>query len=99
MIKGDRVRVHPHGSPQQAVEGTVALISENQLSILVFFDDRPEFANGPIVATDLGVPFFASRYEIEGKPWGPWIEIFNRGHYEIEETADERPKRLEDENL
>ena len=31
-----------------------------------------------------GVMMFALREEINGKAWGPWVEMFGGGHYEME---------------
>jgi hypothetical protein len=88
MIKGEAVCVYPHGSPEQSAMGTVILISENQLAIAVGFDSVPPFAfrSGPVgFHPDHGVVLLAHRERIDGKPWGPWIELVNGGHYEIEE--------------
>ena len=44
MKTRDRVKVYPHGSPDQAATATVLLFSANQRSIAVAFDDKPPFA-------------------------------------------------------
>ena len=44
FTEGQRVRVYPHGSPEQAAIGIVALISGNQRSIAIGFDGLPPFA-------------------------------------------------------
>jgi hypothetical protein len=88
---GDKVRVYPHGSPEQAAPAKVAILSENERAIAVGFDNRPPFAidtNDPLAMTvhpDHGIMLFASREALNGVPWGPWIEIFGKGHFEIEE--------------
>jgi hypothetical protein len=88
LAKGQRVRVYPHGNPSQSALATVAIISQNQLSIAVGFGDKPPFATvksgGICVHPDYGVIMLASRVEIDGKPWGPWVETVGGGHYEIE---------------
>jgi hypothetical protein len=83
LAKGQRVRVYPHGSPDQAAVGDVLLISGNQRSIAVRFDHLPPFAFGPalphIGVSAEGIVLLAYRLEV-----GPWIEVKNQGHYEIE---------------
>ena len=87
MKVGDTVYLYPHGSPQEAVKATVALLSANQLDILLLMEDRPWFATDPILLTGCGVPFFGSRLHLNGAAWGPWVENFSGGHYEIEEKG------------
>jgi hypothetical protein len=87
MIKtGDVVYVWPHGSDDQRALAKVLLLSSNGLSIAVSFEDRPPFVLGPTMAVHVsgGIVMMAGRTELEGKPWGPWVEIFGGGHYEIE---------------
>lgn len=91
IAKDDVVRVHPHGSPDRSALAKVLMISTNQRSIAVAFDDKPPFAvdksGGAAIHRDLGkIMMLASRSELHGKPWGPWIEMFGGGHYEIEEA-------------
>jgi hypothetical protein len=92
MIVGQSVRVYPHGIPEQAVTGTVLLISGNQRSIAVAFGDLPPFAfeRMPVVGLhpQHGAMMVAMREAIDGKPWGPWIELGGGGHYEIEAEAE-----------
>ncbi len=89
MTRGDRVRVYPHGSPDQAAIGVVMMISENQLSIAVAFEEKPLFVSieegffvGPY-----GIVMLAARYATPEGPIGPWVELDGRGQYEIEEVA------------
>ncbi len=88
MIKpGDRVIVYPHGSPAQSAIGKVLLCSTNQRAISVGFEDRPPFAIGGgygIFVGPIGVVLMAYRVGLNGKAWGPWIEVVGGGHYEIE---------------
>ncbi len=86
---GDTVRVFPHGKPECSALATVAICSENERAIAVGFDSRPPFALGdPLCAIaihpEYGIMLFASREAIDGKPWGPWIEMIGGGHYEME---------------
>lgn len=83
---GDKVRVYPHGSPGQSALATVAICSENGRSIAVGFDSRPPFAlSDPVpIHPEYGFMMLASREALNGDPWGPWIEIFQDGHYEID---------------
>ena len=86
MKNGDKVRVYPHGTPDQAATGIVKLISGNQRSIAVAFDDLPPFAfeKMPVIGIhpEHGVMLLAMRLEV-----GPWIELSGGGHYEIDESA------------
>jgi hypothetical protein len=95
ITKGDLVRVHPHGSPDQSATGTVQVISANQRAIAVAFDHSPPFAfqNGAPLAIhpEHGIMFFAFRHEI-----GPWIEMMNMGHYEISGLSGLRPSEIEE---
>lgn len=88
LAKGQNVRVYPHGNPDQAADGTVMLISGNQRSIAVAFGDFPPFAfrGGAQVAihVEFGAMLFATREELDGVPWGPWVELGFGDHYEIE---------------
>lgn len=92
MIAEQKVRVWPHGSPDKAAIGIVAMISANQRSIAVSFWDPPPFAvsgkAGVAIHPALGIMMLATRAEVDGKPWGPWVEMFGKGHYEIEEAGD-----------
>lgn len=88
MKTGDAVRVHPHGHADQAAVGTVVMISGNERSIAVAFDEMPPFAfskAAPLIAVspEHGVVMLATRYDI-----GPWIELAGGGHYEIETLGD-----------
>lgn len=88
MKVSDQVRVYSHGDESQAAIGTVVLLSANGRSIAVGFGDKPAFAitkGGVAYHPDHGVMLLATREEIDGKPWGPWVEAFGGGHYEIEE--------------
>lgn len=88
MKAGEKVRVYPHGSPDQAADGKVILCSENERSIAVAFDHLPPFVfqKAPVVGVhaEHGVVLMAYRHEI-----GPWIELAGGGHYEIETTGDQ----------
>ena len=95
MKNGDQVKVYPHGQPQLAAAGKVALISANQLSIAVGFMEKPPFAIihpepgdaiGPLAVTaEFGLMLLAGRQALHSEPWGPWVELFGGGHFEIEE--------------
>ncbi len=93
LTTGQSVRVYPHGSPAQAITGTVKLISGNQRSIAVAFEHIPPFAfnNGGAIGIhpEPGVALLATRVELNGKPWGPWIELAGGEHYEIESETEE----------
>jgi len=83
---GQMVRVAQHGSSKWQV-GRVLIISGNGLAICVAFDHLPPFmsvADGVMIHPEHGFTFFASRVEVDGKPWGPWVELGMGGHYEIE---------------
>jgi hypothetical protein len=80
---GQRVRVYPHGTAAQAAIGTVTLISGNQRSIAVAFEELPPFAfqRMPLIGVhpEHGIVLMAYREEV-----GPWTELAGGGHYEIE---------------
>jgi hypothetical protein len=87
MNTGDIVQVYPHGHPDQAADGTVVMISMNKLSIAVSFGDKPSFASAHWKMASHpqhGIVLLAHRYAVNGIPIGPWIEVFDGGHYEIE---------------
>jgi len=90
MLKAqDKVRVYPHGSPDQAALATILIVSDNQRSIAVEFSDRPPFAvdksGGMMLHREHGtIVMMATRGELNGRAWGPWIEMRGGGHYEIE---------------
>lgn len=87
MIQNDDVvRVWPHGSPDRWADGKVQIISKNQRSIAVVFDDKPPFVvdkSGGMLVSFAGLTMMATRSELRGKPWGPWIEMMGGGHFEI----------------
>jgi hypothetical protein len=82
MENGDVVRVYPHGKEQHAVEATVIVVSKNERSIAVALGNIPPLwkSLGYTVHLEHGVVLVAYRQDV-----GPWIELFNGGHYEIEE--------------
>ena len=92
MKKGDHVRVHPHGDPARSADAAVVLIPSNGLTIAVEFFDVPPFCKliveggGQIGINQVThrVTMLATRSEIDGKPWGPWVEVTGGGHFEIE---------------
>jgi hypothetical protein len=88
MKNGDQVRVYPHGCEKLAAVGRIAIISKNERSIAVGFEDSPPFAISPgggmAIHPRFGVMLFATREVLNGQPWGPWVELIGGGHYEIE---------------
>jgi len=86
MKTGDMVKVYPHGSPGQAAEGKVLIVSGNQKAVTVGFEEKPPFAIVrdimAISPRDDMITMFLYRYEI-----GPWVEMVGGGHYEIEGQA------------
>lgn len=90
MRQGDQVRVYPHGSPDRAATATVTMLSANCRSIaLAFGETSPPFVivkgGGAAIHPEHGLMLLAHREELDGKPWGPWVELFGEGHYEVEE--------------
>ena len=92
MIRGDMVRIHPHGDPAAVADARVMLVSANQRSLALEFEEPPPFTvplqpKGALGRNggNLHVIMLLSRHELDGKPWGPWVEIKGGGHYEIEE--------------
>jgi hypothetical protein len=89
MKNGDIVSVYPHGKPELRADAIVQIASET--AIAVSFYDKPPFVvcrTGMAVHPKYGCMLFARREILNGKPWGPWIEVFGDGHFEIEEVAD-----------
>jgi hypothetical protein len=83
----DVVKVYPHGKPEERVDGRVVMISENQRAIAVALADPPPWwkpIDGLPLILEHGFTLLARRVELNGQPWGPWIEVFRQGHYEIE---------------
>ena len=73
----------------QAATATVLMISKNQRSIAIAFDDKPPFAiarRGGHWLYEGRITMLATRAEIDGKPWGPWVELVDGGHYEMEQA-------------
>jgi len=85
MKTGDTVWIHPHSSPRESVAATIDLISSSGRSIALSLHERPPWcriADGFLLQQeDLRIAMLLHRQEI-----GPWIEIVNHGHYEIEES-------------
>jgi hypothetical protein len=85
--RGDQVTVHPHGNSDKKAVAKVLMVSPNNLSIALMFDDMPPFAivsGGMLIHPDYGVVMMAGREASDGRPIGPWVELFGGGHYEIE---------------
>lgn len=88
MIPGDKIRIYPHGSPEQAAEATVLLYGSKappEASLILVFDDMPAFASirgGDIGLAGSEIVMFLGHYGA-----GPWVELFGGGHYEIEELS------------
>jgi hypothetical protein len=87
-----RVMVSVHGDERGAA-AQVMIISDNQRSIAIEFEDRPYFAEVPFrVNRHTGrIVMLLMREASDGQPVGPWIELSSGGHYEIE------PLELDDE--
>jgi len=85
MKIGDTVWIHPHGSPRDAVPATIDLISSNGLSIALHVRAKPPWCkvrdDSLPPQEDFRIAVLLYREKI-----GPWIEIVNHGHYEIEES-------------
>lgn len=106
FTKGQHVRVYPHGYPQQAAEAVVILISGNQKSIAVQFDDKPPFVvvkdhhcgGGTTFAPDMtqGDPWGPAKVTMLAARYdqGPWVEIFGQGHYEIDALPEHVPPHV-----
>lgn len=78
---GELVKVYPHGSPRRFAIGQVILISENQRSIAVCFDDKP-----PFCTIQHGVIIYRGEIvmALYREEHGPWIELIGNGQFEIE---------------
>ena len=105
MKTGDTVRVYPHGSPKKAARAKVMLFSENGRHIaLSFGETTPPFVivkgGSAAVSPEHGLMMLAEREPLgnalHGEPWGPWIEYFGGGHYEIEDYVRENESEKEE---
>jgi hypothetical protein len=76
VTEGSKVRVWPHGFPDKFALGKVRIWHKDGLRIAVIFPDRSLF--------------IGKRINLNNKPWGPWIDMVNGGHYEIEEEHDDK---------
>lgn len=90
MKTGDLVTVYPHGHDELGWRGRVEICSRHQRALAIAFDKVP-----PFLDTHLGVMqhmktgrivLLLEREQINGKPGGPWVEIFGGAHYEVEES-------------
>ena len=90
MKTGDTVWIHPHGSPGESAAATIDLISSNGRSIALSLHEKPPWCrigDGFLLhQEDFRIAMLLHRLEI-----GPWIEIVNRGHYEIEASKHNDP--------
>lgn len=87
MTAGQKVSVYPHGKPAEAAAGSVVIISANQRSIAVAFEDKPPFCickDGFTMHPQFGIIMLAMRESV-----GPWIEMVGGGHYEIEARREQ----------
>jgi hypothetical protein len=71
MNKGDRVRVWPEGQPERAKVGDVVLISPDELSAAVQFDEMPLFLAGEGfgVDTSTGRVTMVLARNVTADPW------------------------------
>jgi hypothetical protein len=92
MKLGDTVRIYPHGDPATVAQARVMIASKNGLSMVVDFEEPPPFyrpsMTGVFIHRITGrVTMLLSRQELNGAPWGPWVEMTGGGRYEIEEAV------------
>ncbi len=91
MQAGSRVKVFPHGAPEQSSLAVIAILSRNTRSIAVVFDEPPIFCKRlldeggkiGIDPTKGKVVMLLGRESV-----GPWIEATGGGHYEIEDVGN-----------
>lgn len=85
MNTGSTVWVYPHGSPDEAAPATVDLLSSIQRSIALRLLSKPRWCRiGDGVRLNRAgfhIEMFLTRESV-----GPWIELTNGGHYEIDEA-------------
>lgn len=84
MKAGDAVRVYVHGDEATAAVGHIVLLKDQYIA--VGFATLPPFVMRKRAG---GVMLIAYRETLNGKLWGPWIELLGSGHYEIEEASEE----------
>ncbi len=87
------VWVHPHGSPEQAVKATVDVISNNKRAIAIRLHCKP--ADKPAWVRFIAGSVLVHRDYVQiemlllRETIGPWEELLQRGHYEIEKDKPE----------
>jgi hypothetical protein len=84
MKTGDIVRVYPSGQQKRSAHARISILSGNQRSIAVCFEDKPPFQIGNPMAIhpEHGIMFFGYREQASG----PWTELFEGVRtFEIEE--------------
>ncbi len=89
MNNGDMVWIYPRGTPEQAVEASIDLISSNGISIALRLRDEPSWfriRNGLLLHDAGGIEMLLMRESIGGVPNGPWRNILDDGRYEIREV-------------
>jgi hypothetical protein len=83
MNNGDHVIVYPKGKPERKARAIVALVSANGRSIVVGFDERPDFVWGDPLSMKIhpqfGIMLFAKRDESSDA----WIEMMGRERFII----------------
>ena len=79
------VWVYPHGAPEKACEATVVCLGKTQRCILLRLHCMPVWAKAKTPYSPKALLMVLWRYTV-----GPWLEISNAGHYEIDE---ERPSQ------
>lgn len=87
MNIGDKVIVYPEGRREIKARAIVAVVSANQRSIAVGFDERPEFRwmdeLSMMLHPQFGIMLLAARDEATG----PWTELLSQQRFEIEVEA------------
>jgi hypothetical protein len=86
MKPGDLVRICPHGDPSAVAEARVVRAS-NGLFLALEFGEPVPFTGPVACGMNRQVLMFLRRTVLEGKPWGPWIDVACGGHFEIEDSG------------
>jgi hypothetical protein len=84
MTKGDKVPVWPEGQPERAEVGDMVLISPNELSAIVQFDELPPFLAGEGfgINTSTGRVTMLLARNVSADPWHE-LQKPDGGTYEV----------------
>jgi hypothetical protein len=93
MNNFDHVIVYPEGEPERKARAIVAVVSANQRSIAVGFDERPPFEWGEPLAIAVHPHFGLMLFAGREAPRGAWSEMMSQKRFVIDEVIGENAPR------